>query len=110
MLLEQSVDNGSGSSIYINDFDKAPKPFAKDLPSTLQIITRDAKVKYDFNPNRIACYNPSISIITKLLGQTIITKNNRLNMFSPSARNSFAGDRRSKQFHPKFTKLPMGQT
>lgn len=56
VLMEQLADNGDGFYAYVDTLKEAERVFVHDLPSTLQVIARDAKVQVDFNPTVVRTY------------------------------------------------------
>ncbi|MCD6285011.1 MAG: DUF3520 domain-containing protein, partial [Anaerolineae bacterium] len=56
VLMEQLADNGDGFYTYADDIKEAERVFVHDLPSSLQVIARDAKVQVDFNPAVVSRY------------------------------------------------------
>jgi Ca-activated chloride channel family protein len=54
--METLADNGNGNYAYVDDLEEAQKLFVEDLTSTLQVITLDAKIQVDFNPDVVAYY------------------------------------------------------
>ncbi|MBN1249556.1 MAG: von Willebrand factor type A domain-containing protein [Anaerolineae bacterium] len=56
VLMEQLADRGDGFYAYVDDIREAERLFVHQLPSTLQVIARDAKVQVDFNPEVVSRY------------------------------------------------------
>lgn len=56
VLMEQLADNGDGFYAYVDDIKEAERIFVDRLPSSLQVIGRDAKVQVEFNPAVISRY------------------------------------------------------
>jgi Ca-activated chloride channel family protein len=56
VLMEQLADNGDGFYAYVDDIKEAERVFVHNLPSTLQVIARDAKIQVDFNPAVVSRY------------------------------------------------------
>ncbi len=56
VLMEQLADNGDGFYAYVDDIKEAERVFVHNLPSTLQVIARDAKIQVDFNPDVVSRY------------------------------------------------------
>jgi len=56
VLMEQLADNGDGFYTYVDDIKEAERVFVHDLPSSLQVIARDAKVQVEFNPDVVSRY------------------------------------------------------
>ncbi len=56
VLMEQLADNGDGFYAYVDDIKEAERIFVDRLPSSLQVIARDAKVQVEFNPQAISRY------------------------------------------------------
>ncbi len=55
-LMEQLADNGDGFYAYVDDIKEAERIFVHRLPSSLQVIARDAKVQVEFNPAVVSRY------------------------------------------------------
>ncbi len=55
-MLETLANKGNGNYGYVDDLTEARKIFEEDLPSTLQVLARDAKIQVDFNPQAISHY------------------------------------------------------
>jgi Ca-activated chloride channel family protein len=56
VLMEQLANKGDGFYAYVDDIKEAERVFVHNLPSTLQVIARDAKIQVDFNPEVISRY------------------------------------------------------
>jgi len=56
ILMEQLADDGDGFYAYVDDIKEAERIFVHRLPSSLQVIARDAKVQVEFNPDVITRY------------------------------------------------------
>ncbi len=56
VLLEQLADDGNGFYAYVDNITEAKRVFVHRLPSTLQVIARDAKVQVEFNPAVVSRY------------------------------------------------------
>ena len=56
VLMEQLADSGDGFYAYVDDIREAERVFVHDLPSSLQVIARDAKVQVEFNPDVASRY------------------------------------------------------
>ena len=56
VLMEQLADNGDGFYAYVDTLDEAERVFVHDLPSTLQVIARDARIQVAFNPDTVSRY------------------------------------------------------
>ncbi len=56
VLMEQLADDGDGFYAYVDDIKEAERIFVHNLPSSLQVIARDAKVQVEFNPDVISRY------------------------------------------------------
>jgi len=56
VLMEQLANNGDGFYAYIDDLKEAERIFVHRLPSSLQVIARDAKVQVAFNPDVVSRY------------------------------------------------------
>lgn len=56
VLMEQLADSGDGFYAYVDDFREAERVFVHQLPATLQVIARDAKVQVDFNSQIVSRY------------------------------------------------------
>lgn len=56
VLMEQLADNGDGFYAYVDDIKEAERVFVHNLPSTLQVIARDAKIQVNFNPEIVSRY------------------------------------------------------
>lgn len=55
-LMEQLADDGDGFYAYVDDIKEAERIFVHRLPSSLQVIARDAKVQVEFNPTVVSRY------------------------------------------------------
>ncbi len=55
-LMEQLADDGDGFYAYVDDIKEAGRLFVHRLPSSLQVIARDAKVQVEFNPEVVSRY------------------------------------------------------
>ncbi len=55
-LMEQLANDGDGFYAYIDDIKEAERLFVHRLPSSLQVIARDAKVQVEFNPDVVSRY------------------------------------------------------
>jgi len=56
VLMEQLADDGDGFYAYVDDIKEAERIFVHRLPSSLQVIARDAKVQVEFNPDVVSRY------------------------------------------------------
>jgi len=56
VLMEQLADDGDGFYTYVDTIKEAERVFVHDLPSSLQVIARDAKVQVEFNPDVVSRY------------------------------------------------------
>ncbi|MCJ7551918.1 MAG: von Willebrand factor type A domain-containing protein [Anaerolineae bacterium] len=56
VLMEQLADDGDGFYTYVDDIKEAERVFVHDLPSSLQVIARDAKVQVEFDREVISRY------------------------------------------------------
>ncbi len=56
VLMEQLANDGDGFYAYVDDIKEAERIFVHRLPSSLQVIARDAKVQVEFNPDVISRY------------------------------------------------------
>lgn len=56
VLMEQLANDGDGFYTYIDDLKEAERIFVHRLPSSLQVIARDAKVQVEFNPDVVSRY------------------------------------------------------
>jgi Ca-activated chloride channel family protein len=56
ILMEQLADDGDGFYAYVDDIKEAERIFVHRLPSSLQVIARDAKVQVEFNPDVVSRY------------------------------------------------------
>ena len=56
VLMEQLADSGDGFYAYVDTMAEAERVFVHDLPSSLQVIARDAKIQVDFNPDVVSRY------------------------------------------------------
>lgn len=56
VLMEQLANNGDGFYAYVDDIKEAERIFVHRLPSSLQVIARDAKVQVEFNPDVVSRY------------------------------------------------------
>jgi len=54
--MEQLANDGDGFYAYVDDIKEAERIFVHRLPSSLQVIARDAKVQVEFNPDVISRY------------------------------------------------------
>ncbi len=54
--MEQLANDGDGFYAYIDDIKEAERLFVHRLPSSLQVIARDAKVQVEFNPDVVSRY------------------------------------------------------
>ena len=54
--MEQLANDGDGFYAYIDDIKEAERIFVHRLPSSLQVIARDAKVQVEFNPDVVSRY------------------------------------------------------
>ena len=55
-LMEQLADNGDGFYSYVDTVEEAHRIFVERLPSTLQVVGKDAKIQVEFNPAVVARY------------------------------------------------------
>jgi Ca-activated chloride channel family protein len=55
-LLETLADRGNGSYAYADDQPAALDVFRKNLPGSLQVLARDAKIQVAFDPQVVARY------------------------------------------------------
>jgi len=56
VLMEQLANDGDGFYAYVDDIKEAERIFVHRLPSSLQVIARDAKVQVEFNPDVVSRY------------------------------------------------------
>jgi Ca-activated chloride channel family protein len=56
VLMEQLADQGDGFYAYVDTFAEAERLFVYELPSTLQVIARDARIQVEFNPAVVRSY------------------------------------------------------
>ncbi|MBN1954939.1 MAG: von Willebrand factor type A domain-containing protein [Anaerolineae bacterium] len=56
VLMEQLADQGDGFYAYVDTLLEAERLFVYELPSTLQVIARDARVQVEFNPAVVRSY------------------------------------------------------
>ncbi len=56
VLMEQLANDGDGFYAYVDDIKEAERLFVHRLPSSLQVIARDAKVQVEFNPDVVSRY------------------------------------------------------
>ncbi|MBN1814312.1 MAG: von Willebrand factor type A domain-containing protein [Anaerolineae bacterium] len=56
VLMEQLADHGDGFYAYVDTITEAKRLFAYELPSTLQVIARDARIQVEFNPGVVRSY------------------------------------------------------
>ena len=56
VLMEQLADQGDGFYAYVDTITEAERLFVDRLPSTLQVIARDAKIQVEFNPDVVRSY------------------------------------------------------
>jgi Ca-activated chloride channel family protein len=56
VLMEQLADQGDGFYAYVDTIEEAQRLFCDRLPSTLQVIARDAKIQVEFNPSVVRSY------------------------------------------------------
>ncbi len=56
VLMEQLADRGDGFYAYVDTIEEAQRLFVDRLPSTLQVIARDARIQVEFNPAVIRSY------------------------------------------------------
>jgi Ca-activated chloride channel family protein len=56
VLMEQLADHGNGFYAYVDSLDEAKRLFVYELPSTLQVIARDARIQVEFNPAVVRSY------------------------------------------------------
>jgi len=50
------ADDGDGSYAYVDNLSAAKRIFVENLTGTLQVIAKDAKVQFDFNPAVVTRY------------------------------------------------------
>jgi Ca-activated chloride channel family protein len=55
-FLERLADEGNGSYAFVDSAREAARLFVDDLPATLQVLARDAKIQVDFDPSTVARY------------------------------------------------------
>jgi len=55
-LMEQLADKGDGHTVYVSDRKQAEDVFANQLPATLDVRARNAKVQVAFNPAAVASF------------------------------------------------------
>jgi Ca-activated chloride channel family protein len=56
VLMEQLADHGDGFYAYVDTITEAKRLFVYELPSTLQVIARDARIQVEFNPGVVRSY------------------------------------------------------
>jgi Ca-activated chloride channel family protein len=56
VLMEQLADHGDGFYAYVDTITEAKRLFVYELPSTLQVIARDARIQVEFNPAVVRSY------------------------------------------------------
>jgi Ca-activated chloride channel family protein len=56
VLMEQLADHGDGFYAYVDTITEAERLFVYELPSTLQVIARDARIQVEFNPSVVRSY------------------------------------------------------
>jgi Ca-activated chloride channel family protein len=56
VLMEQLADHGDGFYAYVDTITEAERLFVYELPSTLQVIARDARIQVEFNPGVVRSY------------------------------------------------------
>ncbi len=56
VLMEQLADHGDGFYAYVDTLTEAKRLFVYELPSTLQVIARDARIQVEFNPAVVRSY------------------------------------------------------
>jgi Ca-activated chloride channel family protein len=56
VLMEQLADHGDGFYAYVDTLAEAKRLFVYELPSTLQVIARDARIQVEFNPAVVRSY------------------------------------------------------
>jgi Ca-activated chloride channel family protein len=56
VLMEQLADHGDGFYAYVDTLAEARRLFVYELPSTLQVIARDARIQVEFNPAVVRSY------------------------------------------------------
>lgn len=56
VLMERLANDGDGFYAYVDDIQEAERVFVHRLPSTLQVIAKDAKIQVEFNPSVVARY------------------------------------------------------
>ncbi|MFL7790506.1 MAG: von Willebrand factor type A domain-containing protein [Anaerolineae bacterium] len=56
VLMEQLADQGNGFYAYVDTITEAKRLFVYELPSTLQVIARDARIQVEFNPAVVRSY------------------------------------------------------
>jgi Ca-activated chloride channel family protein len=56
VLLEQLANDGDGFYAYVDTLREAERVLVERLPSTLQVIARDARVQVEFNPDVVRSY------------------------------------------------------
>ena len=56
VLLEKLGDKGNGHYAYVDTIAEAKRIFEENLTGTLQLITKDAKIQVDFNPDVVRSY------------------------------------------------------
>jgi Ca-activated chloride channel family protein len=56
VLMEQLADHGDGFYAYVDTLSEAKRLFVYELPSTLQVIARDARIQVEFNPAVVRSY------------------------------------------------------
>ncbi len=56
VMLETLANKGNGNYAYVDALKEARKIFEQNLPATLQVLARDAKIQVDFNPEAVSHY------------------------------------------------------
>jgi Ca-activated chloride channel family protein len=56
VLMEGLADHGDGFYAYVDTLVEAKRLFVYELPSTLQVIARDARIQVEFNPAVVRSY------------------------------------------------------
>ncbi|MFQ5653882.1 MAG: von Willebrand factor type A domain-containing protein [Planctomycetota bacterium] len=55
-FLEELADRGNGNYAYVDTPAEAERIFNENLPASLQVLARDAKIQVDFNPDTVSHY------------------------------------------------------
>jgi Ca-activated chloride channel family protein len=56
LMMETLAKRGNGNYAYLDSLQEAEKIFQHDLPSTLHVLAKDAKIQVEFNPDVVSHY------------------------------------------------------